>query len=196
MDRLLGPRLRNRTSRLRQSRLIDQEEDILDFLREQAPHLEELFGPYLDMSKIGLLRGAGVFCNWRIVCLRRVGHTTRDKMGDRSERLEEIRFAKTQQWRVATAAITLLGAIFVVAHTLHQLATPEKVVGTVLVTLIAGAGSVFLLSLQNHLGRTRLEIDGKDTEAWLRGIEVAFTLVAIVIVSAIVVGYSLWRGGA
>jgi hypothetical protein len=43
-------------------------------------------------------------------------------MSTKSEQLEELRFAKTQQWRVATAAVTLLGAIFVVAHKLHPLA--------------------------------------------------------------------------
>lgn len=114
-------------------------------------------------------------------------------MSDRSERLEEIRFAKTQQWRVATAAITLLGAIFAVAHTLHPLATFEKVLGTVSVTLIATFGSFFLVSLQNHLRRTRVLINDKDSEAWLRGAEVVFALIAVVVTSAIVAGYSLWR---
>jgi SNF family Na+-dependent transporter len=113
-----------------------------------------------------------------------------------SDRLEEIRFAKTQQWRVATAAVTLLGAIFAVAHTMHRLDTIEKVTGTVLVAVIAIAASAFLFSLYKHLGRTRLSIDRKDSEAWLRGAEVSLTLVAIVIASAIVVGYSLWRGVA
>ena len=110
-----------------------------------------------------------------------------------SAKLEELRFAKTQQWRVATAAVTLLGAIFVVGHTLQPLAIFERVIGTVLVTLIAVAGSVFLISLQNHLRRTRILIQD-DPEAWSRGAEVMFTLAGVVIASAIVVGYSLWRG--
>jgi hypothetical protein len=114
-------------------------------------------------------------------------------MSTKSEQLEELRFAKTQQWRVATAAVTLLGAIFVVAHTLHPLAIFERVIGTVLVALIGVAGSVFLISLQNHLRRTRNSIQD-DLEAWSRGAEVMITLAVVVIASAIIVGYSLWRG--
>lgn len=107
--------------------------------------------------------------------------------------LEELRFAKTQQWRIAAAAITLLAAIFAVAHSLHPLSTVEKVVTTVLVTLVGVFGSIFLFSLQKHLRRTRLRINEKDSEAWLRGAEVLAALVAAVIISAIVVVYSLWR---
>src|SRR5215831_11552718 len=54
--------------------------------------------------------------------------------------------------------------------------------------------SIFLLSLHRHLARTRLEENDADREAWLRGAEVAFALIAVVIASAIVVAYSLWRG--
>jgi hypothetical protein len=35
-------------------KLIDEEEDILQFLQEQAPNLEKMFGRYLDLSKVGL----------------------------------------------------------------------------------------------------------------------------------------------
>jgi hypothetical protein len=116
-------------------------------------------------------------------------------MTAQSERLEELRFAKSQQWRVATAAVTLLGAIFAVAHTLHPLVIFERVIGTVLVTLIAVAASVFLISLQKHLRNTRRLIQD-DPEAWSRGSEVVFTLVGVVLASAIIVGYSFWRGQA
>ena len=38
----------------RADQLIEEEEEILDFLRIQDQHLERLFGRYLDLSKIGI----------------------------------------------------------------------------------------------------------------------------------------------
>jgi hypothetical protein len=58
--RIIRARLDRHPEHPHAGQLIDQEEDILDFLREQAPHLEALFGRYLDMSQIGLLRGVGL----------------------------------------------------------------------------------------------------------------------------------------
>jgi hypothetical protein len=37
-------------------KLIDEEEDILEFLRDQNPKLEKDFRRFLDLSKVGLLR--------------------------------------------------------------------------------------------------------------------------------------------
>jgi hypothetical protein len=34
--------------------LVDEVEDILEFLQQQGPHLEKLFAKYLDLSKVGL----------------------------------------------------------------------------------------------------------------------------------------------
>jgi hypothetical protein len=44
---------------------------------------------------------------------------------DRAAQLEEIRFAKRQQWAIATAAVTLLAAVFGIART-TKLDTAEK----------------------------------------------------------------------
>jgi hypothetical protein len=86
-----------------------------------------------------------------------------------SEDFEEIRFAKTQQWRIATAALTLLGATFAVSHAMRPLACWEKAVGTLLVALIGVSGAVILLQLQNHLAETRRQIKADDPNPWLRG---------------------------
>jgi hypothetical protein len=106
---------------------------------------------------------------------------------------EEIRFAKAQQWRIATAALTLLAAIFAIAHTMRPLACWEKAAATVFAVLVAAAGSLFLIMLQNHLADTRRRIDHDEAEAWHREGSILAALVGTVIIGAIVVGYSLWR---
>lgn len=45
---------RARRQRSETDKLIDEEQDILDFLSEQAGALENMFRPYLDLSKAGL----------------------------------------------------------------------------------------------------------------------------------------------
>jgi len=45
----------------REAKLSDEEEDILDFIRNQSEHLEPLFRRYLDLSKAGLLSKLGLF---------------------------------------------------------------------------------------------------------------------------------------
>jgi hypothetical protein len=110
--------------------------------------------------------------------------------------LEELRFAKTQQWRIATSAITLLAAIFAVAHAMADLKPAEKVAGTLFAALVSISSSWFLCSLQSHLKRTRLEIGPEDKTAWLRGLDVIVALIGAVILSGGVVVYFLWRGSA
>jgi hypothetical protein len=53
--RMIRARLDRQPDHPQADKLIDQEEDILDFLRERDAHLEKLFGRYLDLSKVGLL---------------------------------------------------------------------------------------------------------------------------------------------
>jgi len=38
----------------RADQLIDEEEDLLEFLRSQSEHLDRIFAPYLDLSEIGI----------------------------------------------------------------------------------------------------------------------------------------------
>src|SRR5262249_57775830 len=75
------------------------------------------------------------------------------------------------------------GAFFAFADVRHPpLGIAEKAVATVLVTLVATLPA-FSCSLHRHLARTRLEENDADREAWLRGAEVAFALIAVVIAS-------------
>jgi hypothetical protein len=105
----------------------------------------------------------------------------------------EVRFAKTQQWLVATAAGTLLGGIFAVARTMRPLVCWEQAFATVLLVLIVVSASYILVSLQNHLPAKRRQINSGDTTAWLRGTDVLPVLIGAIVVGALIVGYSVWR---
>lgn len=110
---------------------------------------------------------------------------------DRPARHEELRFAKKQQWYIATSAVTLLGAIFAIARG-TSLSDVEKAMTTVLIVLIASFGTVFLCKLQSHMKSVRIVLDKKDTEPWLRGSDVLLALASIIVLSAVVVFYLLW----
>jgi hypothetical protein len=113
---------------------------------------------------------------------------------DRSSRLDELRFAKKQQWSIAAAVLTLLGAIFGAAHTMAPLEPWEKAVGSILAIGIMMFGNLHLWSLQNHLAATRRAIDASDEDAWWRGGTILFSLMTVLLISAVVVAYYvLWR---
>jgi hypothetical protein len=122
--------------------------------------------------------------------LQRLRRGLEDK--DRAARLEELRFAKKQQWYIATSAVTLLAAIFGIAHVI-DLTKGEKKVGTVFVVLIVWLACEFLRQLQGHLKKTRLLLDPKDSTPWYRGADILGMLVGIVVFSGLVVAYYLWR---
>lgn len=116
----------------------------------------------------------------------------RDASNERTHKLEELRFAKSQQWNISTATLTLLGAIFAAAHTLSPISQIEKVVATIIVTLVAAFGSSFLISLQSYISTTRLEINDRDYSARFRGLDILVALVASIIVGGIIVVYAIW----
>jgi hypothetical protein len=110
---------------------------------------------------------------------------------------EEIRFIKKQEWYVATAAITLIGALYGIAHTIAPPPTnAEKAVATVLVTLVAACTGGVLISLHDHLVRKRKERDKADPNPGRRGVEIPISLIAAVATSAFVVIYTWWRTAA
>jgi hypothetical protein len=111
---------------------------------------------------------------------------------DRAARLEELRFAKRQQWYIATSAVTLLAAIFGIAHVTEP-KLDEKKVGTVFVAFIVYFAWRFLRQLQDHLKQTRKLLDPNDPTPWWRGVDILTVLVGIVVVSGLVVVYYLWR---
>jgi hypothetical protein len=64
---------------------------------------------------------------------------------DRASQFEELRFAKGQQWYIATAAVTLLTAIFWIERSV-KLNCPEKAIAALFMVLLAGFGICFFLS--------------------------------------------------
>ena len=114
-----------------------------------------------------------------------------DHANDRASQFEELRFAKGQQWYIATAAVTLLSAIFRIERSI-RLNRPEKIVATVFIGLITGFGICFLVKLQNHLKAVRLAINPNDAGAWWRGVDISFVLIGVVCLAALVVLYFLY----
>jgi hypothetical protein len=110
---------------------------------------------------------------------------------DRASQFEELRFAKGQQWYIATAAVTLLSAIFWIERSI-KLKYPEKVIATVFIGLIAGFSICFLFQLQKHLKAVRLALDPNDPNPWWRGVDILGALAVVVSLAALVVVYFLW----
>ena len=111
---------------------------------------------------------------------------------DRASQFEQLRFAKGQQWYVATAAVTLLSAIFWIERSI-RLNRPEKIIATVFIGMIAGFGICFLVKLQNHLKEVRLTLGyPNDLNPWWRGVDVFSILISVVALAALVVVYFLW----
>ena len=104
--------------------------------------------------------------------------------------LEELRFAKRQQWTVTAGVATfIVGAYNVV----KPLGPCEKVVATVLVTSVVVGGIYWLYGLQDHLRNTRLWIDPRDKRAWRRGSEIVDGMAGLLVISATAVIYLFWR---
>src|SRR5215510_8897571 len=101
---------------------------------------------------------------------------------DRAAQFEELRFAKRQQWAIATAAVTLLAAVFGIART-TKVDTVEKAFATIFVVLIASFGIAFLHQLQGHLSRVRIALDPNDADPWFRGVDILRVLAGIVFFS-------------
>jgi hypothetical protein len=114
-----------------------------------------------------------------------------DQSVDRPSKLEELRFAKRQQWYIATAAVTLLSAIYWIERN-TPLNCPEKAVATLFIVLIAGFGIWFLFKLQNYMKEVRLELNPNDPDPWWRNYDVLFVLAGVVFLAGSVVMYFLW----
>lgn len=110
--------------------------------------------------------------------------------------LEELRFAKRQQWYVAAAAVGLMAGAFHLAEGMKPLACWEKTVTTNIVLLVAVGGIWLMFDLQQHLANTRKVLDPKDDRPLWRGAPIAICLAIIQLVSAVVVVYALWRAPA
>ena len=107
--------------------------------------------------------------------------------------LEELRFAKRQQWTITAAVVALIAGAYSIAK---SLAPWEKAVAAILIGVVVVAGIYWLIDLQGHLHRTRLVIDRWDPNPWWRGGELVSGMAGAMIISAIVVCYLLLRDGA
>jgi hypothetical protein len=107
--------------------------------------------------------------------------------------MEELRFAKRQQWTITAAVVALIGGAYGIAKSLEHW---EKSVAAILVVVAVGGGIYWLFDLQGSLHRTRLVIDRYDPEPLWRGLEIVSGMAGAMIISAIVVCYLLLRDGA
>jgi len=91
---------------------------------------------------------------------------------------EELRFAKKQQWYVATASVTLNAAVIALLKG-SQLRDCEPLVACLFIALVAGAGIMVLWQLQNHLCKVRRR---SEREAkWHRETDVFYLLTFFVL---------------
>jgi hypothetical protein len=115
-------------------------------------------------------------------------------MATKMEFLDELRFAKRQQWAVTAAAIALIAGIYHIADNADPpLRDWEQHLAAFLVLVVAAGGIAMLFKLQGHLKRARLEFDKKDVRPYRRGLDVVIALTTAIAVSAIAVCYSFWR---
>lgn len=108
-------------------------------------------------------------------------------MATKAEKAEEFRFAKKQQWYVATAAVTLMAAIFAVDDKVHFEAC-EKTVAVAALIAIAGFAGCTLGRTQKYIISMREEND-RQPWYWSRGGDIMWALIAVVTLIAIAVGY-------
>jgi hypothetical protein len=100
---------------------------------------------------------------------------------------EELRFAKKQQWYVATASVTLNAAVIALLKG-SQLRDCEPLVACLFVGLVAVFGVVVLWQLQNHIRTLR-----EPSDPWHRTTDVFYLLSFFVVAVAIGVGYCVLR---
>jgi uncharacterized membrane protein len=110
--------------------------------------------------------------------------------------LEELRFAKRQQWTITAAVVALIAGAYTIVVEKQSLDLWEEAVAALLIVIVVAGGIYWLIDLQGHLYRTRLAIDRWDPSPWWRGSEIVSGMAGAMIISAIVVCYLLLRDGA
>ena len=109
--------------------------------------------------------------------------------------LEELRFAKRQQWTITAAVVALIAGAYTIAEK-QSLAPWEKAVAAILIVVVVIGGICWLCDLQRHLHVTRLRLDRWDRDPWWRGADIASGMMGAMIISAIAVCYLLLRDGS
>jgi hypothetical protein len=110
--------------------------------------------------------------------------TGRSGTEDRSVLHEELRFAKKQQWYVAASAVALNAGILAFLKGIAF--SGIELLGVVFcVLLISFGGFAIVLHLQDHMQRTRHELNPNDAP-WVRNSDVIVPLSAPIIASALI----------
>ena len=97
--------------------------------------------------------------------------------------LEEIRFAKRQQWTITTAVVALIAGAYTIAVEKQSLDPWEQAIAAILIGVVVAGGIYWLFDLQGHLYRTRLRIDPYDPNPRWRGSEIASGMAGAMIIS-------------
>jgi uncharacterized membrane protein len=111
---------------------------------------------------------------------------------DRAAFHEQVRFYKKQQWAVATAGVVLLGAFLATVNDVHMTAL-DKFLAVVLIALGVCAGGYFLDNLQTGLTDVRRRLDFSDHDAAIRGRDIMNLHKAILVGSALVVVWAVFK---
>jgi hypothetical protein len=109
--------------------------------------------------------------------------------------LEELRFAKRQQWTITAAVVALIAGAYSISLK-QELAPWEEAIAAILIGVVVAGGIYWLIDLQGHLHRTRLVLDRWDPNPRWRGGELVSGMVGAMVISAIAVGYLLLRDGS
>jgi hypothetical protein len=113
------------------------------------------------------------------------------KDSQRAALLEEVRFIKRHQITVAGGVVAILGAALGLKS--FPLTSYDKGIVTVLILLLTVGAAAFLFSLHSHMARTRKLLDPTDAGHLSRGASILGGVISVVVVTAAVVIYLLWR---
>jgi len=115
---------------------------------------------------------------------------------ERASKHEENRFAKKQQWAVTAAGVGIMYALYSgvgAANAVKKLETPECTAVIILIAAVPLACIYFLLSLQCHLARVRLDLDPNDETPFSRGLPILAIFAGLLVITAGLVLYALHR---
>jgi hypothetical protein len=101
---------------------------------------------------------------------------------------EELRFAKKQQWYVATASVTLNAATFALLKGSH-LHDYEALAAIFFILFVAAAGVGVLWHLQDHMQGLRRK--SEPDAPWYGPTDVVVLLTFVVVAVAVGVGYCI-----
>jgi hypothetical protein len=125
---------------------------------------------------------------------------------------DNITFSKRQQWAITNYTVLIFGALFGLSRAFHETITSCERIVITMISVGAGAGAIALLiKIQMDLGRMRgqlrsihehwfseterqvMQFRPYGTYTFVRGIDFVGSLIAVVSVSGLLLGYSIWR---